>query len=348
MEKRAFKYSTSEWPWLERYEYYQNRNDLLPFWYASEWVDLPLEQGAGGEININIGHPFWGWDICWRAQQNTIEDQITYPSVSFPALEFRLKLDGQQAWGSWADTMLSVVTRGEIDGQLGEGYILERGSFATIEYRRVVGEVDGDAEAERIQFILGGAQIWPKGSLTTPSGWRNQTMADWSQKAVTSPYRYATRIESDNTKIGDVNAAFGHVPLTLRTRDRDFIWERMYLIQYATTDLVDVFGIPYMGLGAPVSMTMLIQDIPVHGPAPQGVATFAFHRFQMLNGAPFNSRALRIPRLIAANSLINIEAGFWWWPTADDYHGGDMTVLLTGSEIIAEDRTSRERKFDLS
>jgi len=353
-DKRGFEYSMRAMPWLQRYEYYQNHHDLLPFWYASPWIDLPLEQGAAGEININIGHPFWLYDIVMVGQQNNvIEDEplVTAPSFSIPAVEFRLKLDGQQAWGSWSDVQMASLAAAEITAQLGEGYILERGAFATIEYRRVVTEPVTDATEERIQFILSGSQIWPKGSLVSPSGWRNMTMGDWSQKAVTSPYRYGTRIETDNDEIGNVNNALGSVPLTLRTRDRDFIWERMYLAQYASTTGVAIFGAPYATFGAPIAMTMLVQDIPVHNPALQGVAQYAFHRFALLDGGGFNSRSLRIPRLIPANSIIEIQAGFWQWatPTDDpDFRQGDMFIVLVGDEIIGDDRTAAERRYDLT
>lgn len=341
-----FPRSTIDRPWLERYKYYQEQNDLLPFWYGSEWVDLPLEEGTGGEITINVGDDFWMWDIHFDAQGGLIEaEQAIFPIVITPGLEFRVRIDGNLAWGSWIDNTAPSIARSEVINDYGEGWILERGSHVTIEWRRVATQPADEFEGQRGQWVIGGAKLPPRGATRLQAGWRNQTMEDWCKEAVLSPYRYGVRVQKSPGNDAEIfGAALSHANMHLRTRDRDFILERIGWIQYATEIGIEQTGQPYIGNGFPFAVQVQVQDIPWHNPAPQGIHGTAFSKLR-ISDLPDSSRELRIPRLIPANSLIEMEVGFSQFAMDPIFipSFGDYAVIIAGHEIVGDNRSRLKR-----
>jgi len=336
-----FNRSTIDRPWLERYKFLQQRNDLLPFWYGSEWVDLPVEEGVGGRISINIGDDFWLHDLHFQGQAPILEDeQDILPQIIVPGLEIRMRIDGNLAWGSWIDNTAVTIPRMEVINDFGEGWILERGSFVEIEWRRLYAIPAEDHVEERGQWVLHGQKLAPHGATRLRDGWRNQTMQDWCTEAVLSPYRYGMRA-SLGENFGD---ALAHVNMQLKTRDRDFILERIGWAQYATTAGMTNFGSPYIGTGTPLAVTLQVQDIPWHNPQPQGISSRCFCKLGV-GALPDSSRELRIPRVIAANSLIEMEVGFDQFATTERFREsyGDYFVYIAGHEIIGDNRGKLKR-----
>jgi len=335
-------------PRLQRYAYYVDRNDLLPFWYVSDWVDYPIGAGLGDDVTINIGDDFWFWDVIPFVQAGRLDEEpqpaVAFCQVFYPAMEYRMLVNNNPAWGSFVDAFGATYPKTQSDHQLGEGYIVERGGYVTIEWNNIVGIDDTRyQDPMRIQWALVGCKLEPKGSATTNYGWRNQTMGDWASTAVTRPYRYSERV--DGAALAEAN---GEVRIDLRTRDKDFIVQRILCAQYGNTTTVETTGFPYLVGGHPFSLRFEAQDVPWHNPSNGGVNIYAWNRFILQQGFPPSSRDNFVPRMIRANSTIVARAGYPQFasPVLEDQFG-DVVLLVDGAEIIGDNRSRHqiERKL---
>jgi len=304
--------------WDQRYRDLMDRYDLEHFFFPSTWEIVPLVEGAGGSVTISIARDFWWYrlvGISAIVQTGENDDFAIGPPNYF---EIRVLKNGQPLFGTWVDA--TVFDGDSCKVGLGAGYLLERGSAVTIEWRRIVA-IDPEAFGQqKLQWTLEGENLLVKNSERHGVyGWRNAGLWDWDRVAQLQPMMF-----SDNDEL-DLSAARNEIRLEAQTGNRDFLLNRVIFYQYPDSPIDDFSSLIFSRL--PFDANLYVDQDPLHAKESR-IACAAVG-----GQTSYNPNLFRIPRLVRARSNLVADTGGWPWDRDETVKLG---VLWGGYEVVQD------------
>jgi len=302
--------------WQTRYRELMGQYDLVPTWYASDPIEIPLTRNTTRRVAITLSEDFWWYALHTQCYAQGKDDQSFFSLPKAPTVDIKPLINGDPIWSSFTNAQ---VLMGTDLRHLDNGFLLKKSSTVTVEISRPLAQQS--VEAETYYFTLIGSNLAKRGTGELPSGWRTMTRQDFESNAIIKPHLYADEatLEPDGT---------GWTETLINMRPFDFACERInfYALQEEDTDQLSY---------APALTQIFIDDVPLHSLQSPGIPSIAWG-----GGVGFgtiNDWDLRLPRLFRANGAIRVRMGAFPYAFTGDFENkipNPIRVQFQGFEIL--------------
>jgi len=306
--------------WRQAYRWALSKFDLRPFFLSAPWTECDLEEGSQVTLSVQVAHDYWWHGLAISAIYQ--QEQSGHFGPMHPQyLQMQIYINGQLASGTWADP--AILQGDETFLGLGPGYYLPKGSIVRFDIRRAFPMSSEAISSQYLGVTLHGCELFPLGSdryLCDGSEIRNLSREDWNRSAILGPSYYADLQELDMSEVGS------RVRLSIRTRNRPFLCDRIQFYQYPREGTeAEPQGAPYVAL--PADADIYVDEAPWNGQDSPvqcaGVGGFA----------SYNPIMCRIPRIIPPASQVSAWAGGWPW--ASEENAARVGMHLSGYDLQA-------------
>lgn len=302
--------------WRSAYEYYQRKWDLMPMFIPSRWKLIGMEEAAGTSLSVQMNRGIWVYRITLHAAALLGSAHDGAMLVQAPLyFEYRISINGLPV-GGWVDAYLREGAYDKVG--LGTGFHVPQAKSITVDVRRTVALVEG-AEGFvqfKLQLVVEGCELFPKGSGYYDDGMRNQILEDWDREAELKPMWYG--------KTDDLNLRIAGTRVTLQqeTDASPFLLNRIHFFQYPDSP---VSSFPFPLYEVPFDAEVYVDNQPVFDHVA-AVACTGYGGFPTLD-----NHLMRVPLLVTPRSRLFAKVGGWPWTQQKTVKVG---VLWGGHKII--------------